>query len=92
MDRVVGTSGRIAFASAMRNLLADVYPGHDQAELVRRVFEVLGLPIEGDGPEPCEEYLRKWDQRDAFLITYGDSIQQDGKRGCKALANFIANG
>ncbi|MBS8273091.1 sugar phosphorylase [Thalassospira tepidiphila] len=88
MDRVVGTSGRIAFASAMRNLLADVYPGHDHAELVRRVFEVLGLPIEGEGPEPCEEYLRKWDQRDAFLITYGDSIQQDGKKGLQSLGEF----
>ena len=88
MDRVVGTSGRIAFASAMRNLLADVYPGHDQAELVRRVFEVLGLPIEGDGPEPSEEYLRKWDQRDAFLITYGDSISQAGKNGIESLGEF----
>ncbi|HAY48653.1 MAG TPA: sugar phosphorylase, partial [Thalassospira sp.] len=81
MNRVVGTSGRIAFASAMRNLLADVYPEHDHEALVLRVFDELGLLVEGDGPEPKEENLRKWDQRDAFLITYGDSIHQDGKKG-----------
>ncbi|OKH87175.1 alpha-amylase family glycosyl hydrolase [Thalassospira sp. TSL5-1] len=88
MDRVVGTSGRIAFASAMRNLLADVYPQHDPALLVRRVFETLNLPIEGDGPEPAEESLRKWDQRDAFLITYGDSISRNGYQGLKSLRDF----
>lgn len=88
MDRVVGTSGRIAFASAMRNLLADVYPQHDPALLVRRVFEELGLPLEGDGPEPAEESLRKWDQRDAFLITYGDSISRNGYQGLKSLRDF----
>jgi sucrose phosphorylase len=90
MDRVVGTSGRIAFASAMRNLLADVYPHHDHAELVRRVFDALGLPLEGSGPEPAEENLRKWDQRDAFLITYGDSISQNGHHGLEALKDFHA--
>ncbi|OSQ43361.1 alpha-amylase family glycosyl hydrolase [Thalassospira alkalitolerans] len=88
MDRVIGTSGRIAFASAMRNLLADVYPEHDHAELVRRVFEALNLPLEGEGAEPCEEYLRKWDQRDAFLITYGDSISRDGHHGLESLGDF----
>ncbi|OSQ35747.1 alpha-amylase family glycosyl hydrolase [Thalassospira mesophila] len=88
MDRVVGTSGRIAFASAMRNLLADVYPQHDPVLLVRRVFEVLDLPIDGDGPEPAEESLRKWDQRDAFLITYGDSISRNGYQGLKSLRDF----
>ncbi|PKR55569.1 alpha-amylase family glycosyl hydrolase [Thalassospira marina] len=88
MDRVVGTSGRIAFASAMRNLLADVYPQHDPALLVRRVFEELDLPLEGDGPEPAEESLRKWDQRDAFLITYGDSISRNGYQGLKSLRDF----
>ncbi|MDP2697640.1 alpha-amylase family glycosyl hydrolase [Thalassospira sp.] len=90
MDRVVGTSGRIAFASAMRNLLADVYPHYDPAVLVRRVFEVLDLPLDGDGPEPAEENLRKWDQRDAFLITYGDSISRDGHHGLASLRDFHA--
>ncbi|MCC9623128.1 sugar phosphorylase [Thalassospira sp. MA62] len=90
MDRVVGTSGRIAFASAMRNLLADVYPEYDHAELVRRVFDVLELPIDGEGPEPQEENLRKWSQRDAFLITYGDSINQDGKKGLESLGAFYS--
>ncbi|MCB0997306.1 MAG: hypothetical protein KDB21_19570 [Acidimicrobiales bacterium] len=58
--------------------LALLYPAHDIDELVLQVLDAIGLrPSHADATAP--QHPQRWNEADAVLITYGDSIVSDGQ-------------
>ncbi|MDX1667925.1 MAG: sugar phosphorylase [Limnobacter sp.] len=65
-----------------------IYPGHDAQELTDKAFEVLGIDWKQQ-TQLASEHLKKWDQKDVYLITYGDSIASPKEKGLKSLHRFF---
>lgn len=76
-----------SLATALRNYFLHIYPGHDAQQLIGRAFEILDIQWSPGTLLPAET-LRKWDQKDAYLITYGDSITAEGEKGLHTLVRF----
>ena len=58
--------------------LALLYPEHDIDELVPQVLDAIGLsPSDADATAP--QRPQRWNEDDAVLITYGDSVVSDGR-------------
>lgn len=76
-----------SLALALRKRFLTLYPGHDVQALLSQTFTILGIEWQADGLIPSET-LKKWDQRDAFLITYGDSIREPNEKGLATFTRF----
>jgi sucrose phosphorylase len=51
--------------------------------------ELLELMDLDDSMESPEQYINHWDQRDAIVITYGDSVLCEGERPLQTLKRFL---
>jgi len=62
-----------------------IYPELDGDVLSDKLIQIMDL----DGREnPCQEHQSLWDEKDTYLITYGDSIQQDDETPLESLHQF----
>ena len=72
----------------LRTLLGDLYPVDspgDGQELSSQLLQILSESSgDGDTSEPTE----RWDGRDVVLITYADTIGDEGVPGLQALKSF----
>ncbi len=62
-----------------------IYDDIDHAELTHRLFEIMDLSKKKD---PHQEHQSLWNEEDIYLITYGDSIQEEGKAPLQSLNEF----
>ena len=62
-----------------------IYQGIDHSELTQKLIEVMDLENKKD---PHLEHQSLWDEKDTYLITYGDSIQEGGKTPLQSLNEF----
>ena len=73
----------------LRTLLGDLYPIDsfgDGQELSSQLLQILSESSgDGDTAEPTE----RWDGRDVVLITYADTIGDEGVPGLQALKSFV---
>ena len=58
----------------------------DLEDLAQDLVDIMRLD---PGTEPPESYVNHWDQRDAIVITYGDSIVAEGERPLQTLKRFL---
>ncbi|MEM6690586.1 MAG: sugar phosphorylase [Planctomycetota bacterium] len=61
--------------------LANLYPGKDTSQLAQKLVDAFA--------EVDVEPRRSWSHRDVFLISYGDSILDDGREPLQALNQFL---
>ncbi|GGP57959.1 sucrose phosphorylase [Shewanella algicola] len=55
-------------------------------QLVSRLIEIMRISEFSQVPEP---FVNHWSEKDTIMITYGDSILQQGERPLTTLAQFI---
>ncbi|MGO2502424.1 MAG: alpha-amylase family glycosyl hydrolase, partial [Cobetia marina] len=78
-----------AFARHAETLLAVIYPERKD-EVLRRLETLMELHRSRLAPRvPEGEPL--WSERDQWLITYGDSVQQEGEAPLATLNDFLAS-
>lgn len=70
--------------------LAVLYAGGRIDAAMRRLAEELldSMRLEHDLPQP-QSYRNHWDQRDALVIAYGDSIVREGERPLRTLKHWL---
>ena len=66
--------------------LARIYPAQDSVALAERVLDAMALAPDAPAPQP---HRNLWDQRDAVLITYGDSVVSEGERPLRTLHRVL---
>ena len=75
--------------NSLLNVVADhlsrIYPDLEYRDIAERAIKTMGLSTQ---QAPCPLHQNKWSQRDAWVITYGDSIQTEGEAPLKTLKNF----
>ncbi len=69
----------------VENHLQFIYPEVDSTELADRLIDIMGLDAHCQKPLDHES---AWDEDDVFLITYGDSIQEENDRPLRTLLKF----
>ncbi len=70
---------------AVSDHLSRIYPNADYREIAKQALQTMGL---GDTQAVCALHQNKWSQRDAWVITYGDSIQAPEEAPLKTLKFF----
>ena len=65
--------------------LSRIYPDHDIQQIAKQAIETMGL---SESESPCTVHKNKWSEKDAWVITYGDSIKQKGEVPLKTLKYF----
>ena len=63
--------------------LGSVYHALTAVELTQLVTELMTIAGISDLEELPQPYTNHWDQRDAVVITYGDSILQSDRHWCR---------
>ena len=63
-----------------------IYPDHDTEGLTQRLIDIMQL--DGCKVKP-EAHQNSWNEADVLVITYGDSILEDGKRPLVSLKRFF---
>lgn len=66
--------------------LDNIYPELDTETLAQRLIEIMGIAVPDGQLAVIQE---NWSERDAWVITYGDSIQNDGQASLAALNGFL---
>ncbi len=73
-------------AATLRDQLRFIY-GDDYAhELCGRIIELMGFDEHTTAPRP---FANHWDERDVWLISYGDSIQSENEKPLRVLKRFL---
>ena len=62
-----------------------IYPDHDHKILAKETIATMGL-YRTDSKQVL--YQNKWNEKDVWVITYGDSVKQDGEAPLKTLKHF----
>lgn len=65
-----------------------IYPEHDKEHVSRLLLDAVGLS--GSTAQPFS-HSNHWSEKDAWVISYGDSIQEEGVHDLKTLAKFLDN-
>ena len=65
--------------------LKHIYPKHDYKKLAKETIATMGL-YRTDSSQVL--YQNKWNEQDVWIITYGDSVKQDGEAPLKTLKRF----
>jgi sucrose phosphorylase len=66
-------------------IYGDLLSSAAQYQLATELQQIMGLDHSAAEPQP---YMNHWDQRDALVITYGDSILRDGEKPLHTLKVF----
>ncbi|MEW2914964.1 sugar phosphorylase [Leisingera sp. JC11] len=83
------THATTAFDARLAGLLQQIYPDHDTAQLAARVVSAFwpeGTHRRKRGRRPGN---RLWSERDAVLITYGNSLQDGSHKPLDVLYDFL---
>ncbi|WP_286233993.1 sugar phosphorylase [Thalassotalea sediminis] len=64
----------------------DVAHVDNYQQLAEQLMEIMRFPEELHAVEP---YKNLWSERDVIMITYGDSVIEEGEKPLKTLQNFI---
>ena len=75
-----------ALNSILEDQLGRIYPDEDCAELSQKLLTCMRL--QSDAPIPAL-HINKWNQEDVWVITYGDSVREDGTPPLKTLKSFM---
>ena len=62
-----------------------IYPEADSKALAEKAMDAFGVGHKNAKPR----YSSLWDQRDAIMITYGDSLLLDNQRPLRTLKHFL---
>ena len=62
-----------------------IYSDVNHADLARQLIDIMAL--DADCQKPMN-HAGAWDEKDAYLITYGDSLRADGEAPLRTLLNF----
>ena len=65
--------------------LSRIYPDHDIQKIAKQAIDTMGL---NQSESPCTLHQNKWSQKDAWVITYGDSIRKKGQPPLQTLKYF----
>ena len=65
--------------------LSRIYPDHDIQKIAKQAIDTMGL---SQSESPCTLHQNKWSQKDAWVITYGDSIRKKGQPPLQTLKYF----
>ncbi len=65
--------------------LSRIYPDLDIELIAQRAIETMGLGVD---QTPCPLHIDKWSENDVWVITYGDSIQQEEDAPLRTLKEF----
>ncbi|WP_020409941.1 alpha-amylase family glycosyl hydrolase [Hahella ganghwensis] len=63
-----------------------LYPDLDAADFAKECLQQFGLPAETPSPTP---HRNLWDQSDAMIITYGDSLRRENEAPLQTLTRFF---
>lgn len=74
-------------ADRVRSHLRLMYPREDAAALTERVLDAMVIP----GDRAVAAPVSLWDERDAVLITYGDTITTGGEAPLATLRRFVSD-
>jgi sucrose phosphorylase len=66
--------------------LSVIYPDHDMNELAKQLIHIMGLD---EDIVKANSHGNRWDEKDIWVITYGDSIQSSDRVPLKSLSNFM---
>ncbi len=72
----------------VRHHLKSIYPDADHDALALKSLQAFGI---GTNADYQPRYDNLWDQNDAVMITYGDSLLKDGEKPLKTLKHFLDN-
>ena len=68
------------------NAIYETVEGIDSNRLSEELIEIMRLQCINSEPT---RYINHWDQSDCLVITYGDSILQDGEKPLHSLKHFL---
>ncbi|WP_068545848.1 sugar phosphorylase [Thalassotalea crassostreae] len=66
--------------------LSKLYPPSDLPSLCDELLKVMDIE---DGGKVVPAHHNNWDENDIYLITYGDSVYQEGEAPLTTLQNFL---
>ena len=72
----------------LRNLLGDLYPNDSSGDGKELSSQLLQIFSDASGDGDMAEHIDRWDGGDAVLITYADTIGDEGVPGLQALKTF----
>lgn len=67
--------------------LGRIYPNENSQLLASRSIKEMGLT---ETTPPCPYFINKWSEKDAWLITYGDSVHAENEHPLKTLNRFAS--
>ena len=73
----------------LRTLLGDLYPNDSSGDGKELSSQLLQILSESSGDGDTAEPMERWDGRDVVLITYADTIGDEGVPGLQALKSFV---
>ena len=65
--------------------LSRIYPDHDIKKIAKQAIDTMEL---NKSEPPCTLHKNKWSEKDAWVITYGDSIRKKNQEPLKTLKYF----
>ena len=73
----------------LRTLLGDLYPNDSSGDGKELSSQLLQILSQSSGDGDMAEHIDRWDGRDVVLITYADTIGDEGVPGLQALKLFV---
>ena len=73
----------------LRTLLGDLYPGDSSGDGQELSSQLLQILSDASGVGNMAELTHRWDGGDVVLITYADTIGDEGVPGLQALKSFV---
>ena len=78
--------GNVRLSTPVRSHLEAIYNENIADSLTPRVLAAMG--VSGDTPAPAH-FRNNWNESDTILITYGNTVQQDGELPLHTLDKFL---
>ena len=73
----------------LRTLLGDLYPNDSSGDGKELSSQLLQILSQSSGDGDMAEHIDRWDGGDVVLITYADTIGEQGFPGLQALKTFV---
>ena len=73
----------------LRTLLGDLYPTDSSGDGKELSSQLLQILSQSSGDGDMAEHIDRWDGGDVVLITYADTIGEQGFPGLQALKTFV---
>lgn len=73
----------------LRTLLGDLYPNDSSGDGKELSSQLLQILSQSSGDGDMADHIDRWDGGDVVLITYADTIGEQGFPGLQALKTFV---